>query len=704
AIATDTDTDTIPVYMVGYKEATDQYNITWDNQSVAGRTDAGFEWAQDANGNKVLIYKYDLDNHTAFNMDDVLKQLNATPKDTASGLRTLDGTDKSNIENNLENFSRSGKVATLNGQPTDFLDVVTPVKLWGGRPVVSNTEGTTEDYTTFYVPNTTDIGTATNSVTVGGTNGVGTITVTDTERELYTNQVDRQKLYIRTTDASNEAGSDSAVATDTDTDTIPVYMIGYKANKPTTATNPKPLYIFKDTAIKTVDPSSNADTITTDDYVNVVTLQDPEGIKTVSVSRESDVGTAVFNPASIGITIDAAGNATGTTDKPAGVYSRGLTVTDNKDDVTNLFPRNNELVNYVFDATAGETITKAVGESVTEAEILDNVTINTGDSSNFDAAIDSRYRKVLAPGQTVPTTPGTHNVTVRVITDSNVYKDVVVEVVIPENPPATATDKQVLYLINNTPIQTVDPTTKEPNGVNKVKVATLTDPQGIQSVTIKNDKDLGYTVDTDGNASGTPKVVDKGYYSSALNVTDNANATTQVFPQSPTDQRYITHIMDVTVTGEVTKAVGQTPTEAEILEKVAVDTGNSGNIVADPTSMYEKILAPGQQVPTTPGRHEVTVRVITESNVYKDVTVTVIIPENPDTTAPESPSVVANEDGTVTVTPSQTAGDDTKTTDITYTDETGTSQTVTVTKEDDGTWSVPADSGVTVDPTTGAVT
>ncbi|NQG98517.1 hypothetical protein HO675_10560, partial [Streptococcus suis] len=113
---------------------------------------------------------------------------------------------------------------------------------------------------------------------------------------------------------------------------------------------------------------------------------------------------------------------------------------------------------------------------------------------------------------------------------------------------------------------------------------------------------------------------------SALNVTDNANATTQVFPQSPTDQRYITHIMDVTVTGAVDKAAGQTPTEAEILAKVTVDTGNSGNIVADPTSMYEKILVPGQQVPTTPGIHTVMVRVITESNVYKDVPVTVVIP------------------------------------------------------------------------------
>ncbi|HEM5253642.1 TPA: hypothetical protein U1337_002012, partial [Streptococcus suis] len=75
-----------------------------------------------------------------------------------------------------------------------------------------------------------------------------------------------------------------------------------------------------------------------------------------------------------------------------------------------------------------------------------------------------------------------------------------------------------------------------------------------------------------------------------------------------------------------------------------------------------------------------------------------------DSTAPEAPSVVANADGSVTVKPSQTDGDDTKTVDITYTDETGTSQTVKATKAEDGTWSVPADSGVTVDATTGAVT
>ncbi|HFI0135715.1 TPA: KxYKxGKxW signal peptide domain-containing protein, partial [Streptococcus suis] len=486
-------------------QAIDQYNITWDNQSVSGRTDEGFELVQDEKGNKVLIYKYDLDNHTAFSMDDVLKQLNATPKDSSSGLRTLDGIEKSKIENNQEGYTTDWNTAKLNGQTIDFLDVVNPDPLWGGRKVVDSTTDSNTKHSTFYIPGTTDIGTASNSVTVGGTNGVDTITVTDNNRNLYSNQVDRQKLYIRSTPASTEDGTNSAVDNDTDTDTIPVYMVGYKNNTPTTGTNKKPLYVFNNTPIATVGAGTDvADNV---NKVNVVTLEDPQGINSVEVTRETDVNTTVFNPSSIGITIDTDGNASGTPSVgPIGAYSRGLTVTDGTGAKTNLFPRNNEMETYVLDATAGATITKAVGESVTEAEILDNVTVVTGNSNTMDAAIDSRYRKVLAPDQKVPTTEGTHTVIVRVIT---------------------------------------------------------------------------------------------------------------------------------------------------------------------------------------------------ESNVYKDVPVTVIIP---DSTAPEAPVVTANPDGTVTVTPSQTAGDDTKTTDITYTDENGTPQTVTVTKGEDGNWKVPADSGVTVDPTTGAVT
>ncbi|HEM5989133.1 TPA: YSIRK-type signal peptide-containing protein, partial [Streptococcus suis] len=275
-------------------EKTDQYNITWDNQSVAGRSDAGFEWAQDANGNKVLVYKYDLDNTTAFTTNEVLVQLNGIPKDSTSGLRTLDGTEKALIENAdaSDGYTTEGNTAKLNGQTIDFLDVVNPNPLWGGRKVVDSTADTsvnlgnyhttgnpTPDYSTFYVPGTTDPGTVTHSVQIGGTNGVGNITLTDNARDLYTNQVDRQKLYIRSVAASYQDGTGSAIDNDTDTDTIPVYFLGYRnPNQPTTATDKKPLYVFNNTAIKTVDAGTNVDSSTADDKVKVVTLEDPDGI------------------------------------------------------------------------------------------------------------------------------------------------------------------------------------------------------------------------------------------------------------------------------------------------------------------------------------------------------------------------------------------------------------------------------------------
>ncbi|HFU4206458.1 TPA: YPDG domain-containing protein, partial [Streptococcus suis] len=884
AVGQDTDTDTIPVYMVGYKEATDQYNITWDNKSVAGRTDAGFEWATDTSGNRVLVYKYDLDNHTAFTMDDVLKQLNATPKDSSSGLRTLDGPEKSKIEHNQDGYSREGKIAKLNGQTIDFLDVVNPNPLWGGRKVVSSDPGTNANYNTFYVPGTTDIGTASNQITIGNTNGVGSITLTDSAHNMYSNQIDRQKLYIRTTEASTETGSGSAVATDTDTDTIPVYMVGYKrnnppvittsatntnvtvqegtpkaihifsktvgdtedasgnklftpdanknlanplvpirklaefsdpdagdtvtykyndlrndqtnlsqtnlvmtndgylsghytdwgpgakstrridvtdnhgamtssdpflvlgytvkadnttplavtgrptldqiktklvtdvnsaypnavpstmvvptdqyahaivgyrtaagqptqtgelpasgnyqvrvrttniygqelfnwvdvnstpANTPATGTDKQPLYIFTNTAIKTVDAGTNVDSSTADDKVKVATLQDPEGIKSVVISRESDTSAGSFSPAPIGITIDTQGNASGTTDKGVGVYSRGLTVTDNNDVVTNLFPRNNEIETYVFDATAGATITKAIGETVTEAEILNNVTVATGNGNTLDSAIDTRYRKVLAPNQTVPSTPGTHTVTVRVITASNVYKDVPVTVVIPENPASTATNKQDIYVFKNSPIQTVNPATNVADNANKVKIADLADPQGIKRVEVKQiGSALGYTVDTEGNATGTVADVGVGAYSREMAVTDNLDAQTTVLVNGNPDQRFKTYVMDVTAdTTPVAFSLGDTleSRTADILSKVSISSGaESAHIegTTDNNPKYTKVIAPGETLPTTPGDHTITVRVITESNVYKDVEVPITIPAN---TAPTVRQDIPNQ-------------------------------------------------------------
>ena len=73
-----------------------------------------------------------------------------------------------------------------------------------------------------------------------------------------------------------------------------------------------------------------------------------------------------------------------------------------------------------------------------------------------------------------------------------------------------------------------------------------------------------------------------------------------------------------------------------------------------------------------------------------------------DKTAPAAPTVKANDDGSLTVTPPKDA--DTKTVEVTYTDNNGNEKKVTATKGDDGKWSVPDGSDVTVDPDTGVIT
>ncbi|MDU5369663.1 InlB B-repeat-containing protein, partial [Finegoldia magna] len=75
-----------------------------------------------------------------------------------------------------------------------------------------------------------------------------------------------------------------------------------------------------------------------------------------------------------------------------------------------------------------------------------------------------------------------------------------------------------------------------------------------------------------------------------------------------------------------------------------------------------------------------------------------------DITAPGKPGVTANNDGSVTVTPP--TDKDTKSVTIAYKDQAGNPQTLTATKGEDGTWTLPenAPEGVKVDPATGKVT
>ncbi|HEM6373011.1 TPA: YSIRK-type signal peptide-containing protein, partial [Streptococcus suis] len=386
-------------------------------------------------------------------------------------------------------------------------------------------------------------------------------TTGDYQVKVRTRNIYGQDIYNWVSVNYNEAPDVSPIGTD-----------GTQLNS-TSATN-KYLFVFGTTegttTISTAEgattgaPEANKANAT----ATVATWSDPEG-SAVTISYDDNAAQPkTMTSLGSNLTIGTDGKLEGSFAHTAGgSYTRRVVATD----AEGARSASNAFYTYAYTDKEVDTtpINKDFGVAVTEDEVFAKLAIATtstafpvnGAGQTVPTVPTSEYTRTIvgyrsvgsttvtdATAATLPTS-GQYEVVVRTrnIYGQDIYNWVTVNY--PANTPSTATDKQVLYLINNSPIQTVDPTTKEPNGVNEVKVATLTDPEGIQSVTIDNRTNLGYTVDTDGNASGTPSVTAIGYYSSALNITDNANVTTQVFPQSPTDQRYITHIMDVTVTG-----------------------------------------------------------------------------------------------------------------------------------------------------------
>ena len=114
-------------------------------------------------------------------------------------------------------------------------------------------------------------------------------------------------------------------------------------------------------------------------------------------------------------------------------------------------------------------------------------------------------------------------------------------------------------------------------------------------------------------------------------------------------------------------------------EGTTVTVGNNGEV----TVTYPE--SDGRPVATIPAKN------------------TVVKANTKDTTAPAAPTVEAKDDGSVTVTPPNDV--DVKSMDITYTPE-GSDKpvTVTATKDDYGNWTLPADSGLKIEPSSGVVT
>ncbi|MFI3162205.1 DUF1542 domain-containing protein, partial [Streptococcus suis] len=300
-------------------------------------------------------------------------------------------------------------------------------------------------------------------------------------------------------------------------------------------------------------------------------------------------------------------------------------------------------------------VTKTVDVTYTnEAGVEKTVTATKGQDGNWTVPAGSEVTVDSSTGAvTIPANSVQNGSTVKAVAkDSTGYPstEATAEAL---NPPTTVQDKQTIYVFNNTPIATVGAGSVEADNVNKVKVVTLKDPDGIKSVAV-GEGGLGdeYKVDAEGYASGKPFVSALGKHGRSFAVTDNQNQVTNVL--TATDDKQVTYVMDASATGEITKAAGESATADEILAKVTVDPGNERAHIegtADRNPKYRKVLAPDQTLPTTPGTHTVNVRVITDSNVYKDVPVKVIIPKYSDTlaaTAAENTSLVPGSGTAVT--------------------------------------------------------
>ncbi|HEM5208609.1 TPA: DUF1542 domain-containing protein, partial [Streptococcus suis] len=298
--------------------------------------------------------------------------------------------------------------------------------------------------------------------------------------------------------------------------------------------------------------------------------------------------------------------------------------------------------------TPSETdVTEKVAVTYTdEAGVEKTVTATKGQDGNWTVPAGSEVTVDSSTGAvTIPANSVKNGSTVKAVAkDSTDYPstEATAEAL---NPPTTVQDKQTIYVFNNTPIATVGADSDEADNVNKVKVVTLQDPDGIKSVAVGEDG-LGdeYKVDAEGFASGKPSVSALGKHGRSFAVTDNQDQVTNVL--TATADKQLTYVMDARATGEINKAAGESATADEILAKVTVDPGNERAHIegtADRNPKYRKVLAPGQTAPTAPGEYTVTVRVITDSNVYKDVPVKVIIPKYSDTltaTAAENTSLV----------------------------------------------------------------
>ncbi|HFI0468490.1 TPA: accessory Sec-dependent serine-rich glycoprotein adhesin, partial [Streptococcus suis] len=401
-----------------------------------------------------------------------------------------------------------------------------------------------------------------------------------------------------------------------------------------TITEPRTIYVFKDTAMT----------------------------KSLQLAKMSDVGTGINTTTSgtsnlQGLTLaknstDGNKNVTlmvsGTTSVNVGQYTQVLTANDQGQPMSTT---NNQAVLQVISA-ANSTIQRADHTPITWSEIKAKVASTLGGNH---AGAGLSY-KLLVNGTPVndanvtasqiPTVDG--SVTVRLTTDYNgvddagVYKDVVVTLDYPEKvAPVVDITANNVFVFKDEAVKVANANFTQLEGAagTRLQIGTATDQTGVGTVAIVDatsgaEANRGLTVSTDGAntsktiyISGTPTAA-KNLYTSKVKAVDTLGT-------SGTSQENLSlYVLEVPseITLATREVTGTKFTNTEIAQAAinAVVAGNDSQKAA--ANLTAKVIA-NENHPQDLYRpnHTVTVRVMTASGTYKDVRVNV---KYVDTTAP----------------------------------------------------------------------
>ena len=215
----------------------DDYNITYTNNGKPANrsTDPGFEWSQDR---KSLIYKFDATSGVGLDVNEVLKTITATPKNTQNqpSLTTVTGNDKALGEANSNGFSRNTTTGyfSKNGVGVNVLDLVNPTNYRGGGNI-SNTGNKLVDINHGDVNGSNIIGTnlETGTTTITGANGSNLITLNNVVKGRNGNSlIEHKQLYLMPKYTDATLLTDRGTTATGNTNVINVYFVPVDPRKP----------------------------------------------------------------------------------------------------------------------------------------------------------------------------------------------------------------------------------------------------------------------------------------------------------------------------------------------------------------------------------------------------------------------------------------------------------------------------------------